>query len=200
MAAVSYGGSPVTTTTAAVFLPTIWSVETLRATEKALVAAPLVKRFDSLVTGRGQTINIPNISNLSANDKTQGDSVQTQSITESQTQLTINKWKESSFEIEDLVSVQSNYDLRAEYSNKAGYAIAQQVDTDTLGEYTTFTAASQGTAATDITDAVIVSTILQLNLGDIPMEDRAFIVHPNELAAIMKIDKFVKADYLGEYQ
>lgn len=33
-----------------------------------------------------------------------------------------------------------------------------------------------------------------------PLENRAFIVHPNELAAIMKIDKFVKADYLGEYQ
>ena len=31
----------ITTTTAAVFLPTLWSIETLRATENALVAAGL---------------------------------------------------------------------------------------------------------------------------------------------------------------
>jgi len=33
----------ITVTTAAVFLPTLWSIETLRATEVALVAAGLMK-------------------------------------------------------------------------------------------------------------------------------------------------------------
>lgn len=179
---------------------TLWSVETLRATEVALVAAGLVKRYDALVTSRGQTINIPNISNLSANAKTANNPVTTQVITETQTVLNVNKWYEASFEIEDMVSVQSNYDLRSEYSEKAGYAIAKQVDTDVLGLYTSFTTTAQGTYGVDISDAVLVSSLLQLNLNDIPLENRAFIVHPNELAAIMKLDKFVKADYLGEYQ
>ena len=52
-----------TTTTSSVFLPTVWSKEVTRATENALVAAGLVKRYDYLVQGRGQTIDIPNISN-----------------------------------------------------------------------------------------------------------------------------------------
>src|SRR5258708_9200042 len=190
----------ITTTTAVVLLPTLWSVETLRATETALVAAGLVKRYDALVQARGQTINIPNISNLIANAKTANNPVQTQTITETQTQLNINKWYESSFEIEDMVSVQSNYDLRSEYSEKAGYAIAKQVDTDLLALYTTFTTTAQGSYGIDISDAVLVAAILQLNLNDMPLENRAFIVHPNELAAIMKIDKFVKADYLVAYQ
>ncbi len=200
MAAVSYGGSPITTTTAAVFLPTLWSVETLRATEAALVAASLVKRYDPLVTSRGQTIKIPNISNLTANAKVQGSSVQTQAVTETTTTLNITSWYESSFEIEDLVSVQSNYDLRSEYSEKSGYAIAKQVDSDVLTKYTTFTTTAQGTYGTDVSDAELVASILQLNTNDIPMENRAFVVAPSQLAAIMKIDKFVKADYLGEYQ
>ena len=51
-----------TVTTSAVFLPTIWANETVRATENALVAAGLVKRYDFLVKSRGQTIDIPNIS------------------------------------------------------------------------------------------------------------------------------------------
>lgn len=190
----------ITTTTAAVFLPTLWSVETLRATEAALVAAGLVKRYDALVQARGQTINIPNISNLIANAKTANNPVQTQAITETQTVLNINKWYESSFEIEDMVTVQANYDLRSEYSEKAGYAIAKQVDTDLLALWNTFTTVGQGQYATDVSDATLVGAILQLNLNDMPLENRAFILHPNQLAAIMKIDKFVKADYNGQYQ
>jgi hypothetical protein len=190
----------ITTTTAAVFLPNLWSMDTLRATEKALVAAGLVKRYDSLVKGRGQAIIIPNISNLSANAKTANTDVTTQVITETSTTLNVNKWYESSFEIEDMVTVQSNYDLRSEYSEKAGYAIAAQIDSDVLALYTSFTTTDVGTYGVDITDATIVAALLALNTGDISLENRAFVIAPSQLAAIMKIDKFVKADYLGQYQ
>src|SRR6185369_11104556 len=189
----------ITTTTASVFLPTLWSMETLRATENALVAAGLVKRYDALVRSRGQAITIPNISNLSANAKVANADVTTQTVTETATTLNVNKWYESSFAIEDMVAVQSNYDLRSEYSEKAGYAIAKQVDSDVLGLYTGLTTTDVGTYGVDIGDATLVSATLVLNQGDLPMENRAFIVHPNQLAAIMKIDKFVKADYLGNY-
>lgn len=189
----------ITTTTAAVFLPTIWSIETLRATENALVAAGLVKRYDSLVKSRGQAIQIPNISNLTVTAKAANTDVTTQAITETSTTLTINKWYESSFGIEDMAAVQSNYDLRSEYSQKAGYAIAKQVDTDVLGLYTGLTTTDVGTYGTDISDSTIVSAILTLNLNDMPLENRAMIIHPSQMAAIMRIDKFVKADYLGEY-
>lgn len=189
----------VTTTTAAVFLPTLWSVETLRATENALVAAGLVKRYDALVRARGQAIKIPNISNLSANAKTANTDVTTQTVTESSVTLTIDKWYESSFEIEDMVTVQSNYDLRAEYSEKAGYAIAKQVDSDVLALYTGFTTTDVGSYGTDINDATIVASLLAINTNDVPLENRAFIISVPQLAAIMKIDKFVRADYLGQY-
>lgn len=189
----------ITTTTAAVFLPTLWSTETIRAAESALVAAGLVKRYDALVQARGQTINIPNISNLNANAKTANNDVTTQVITETQTVLNINKWYESSFEIEDMVAVQSNYDLRSEYSEKAGYAIAKQVDSDLLSLYTGLTTTDVGTYGVDAGDATYVAAELALDRNDVPLENRNFIIHPNQKAAIMKIDKFVKADYLGNY-
>jgi hypothetical protein len=189
----------VTTTTAAVFLPTLWSVETLRAAENALVAAGLVKRYDALVKAKGQAIKIPNISNLSANAKVANTSVTTQAITETSVTLNIDKWYESSFEIEDMVTVQSNYDLRSEYSEKAGYAIAKQVDTDLLSLYTGFTTTDVGTYGTDLGDAAYVQALLAVNLNDVPLENRAFVIAPTQLAAIMKIDKFVKADFLGQY-
>lgn len=189
----------ITTTTAAVFLPTLWSTETIRAAESALVAAGLIKRYDALVQSRGQTINIPNISNLNANAKSANTDVVTQAITETQTVLNINKWYESSFEIEDIVAVQSNYDLRSEYSEKAGYAIAKQVDTDILSLYTGLTTTDVGTYGVDAADATYVAAENALDRNDVPLENRYFIIHPNQKAAIMKIDKFVKADYLGQY-
>lgn len=189
----------ITTTTGAVFLPEIWSLETLRAAEKALVMAPLVKRFDSQVKGRGDTVHIPNISNLTANNKTQGSEVTTQAVTETETTISINKWKEVSFEIEDIVKIQSQYDLRSEYTSKAGYAIAQAVDTDLLSLYSSLTTTDVGDYGNDITDAVVVAAIQTLDEADVPMEDRYFVIKPSQKAAIMKLDKFVQATSLGEF-
>lgn len=189
----------ITTITAAVFLPTLWSVDTLRATENALVAAGLVKRYDAMVKAKGQAIKIPNITNLSANAKTANNDVTTQVVTETAITLTVDKHYESSFEIEDLAAVQAAYDLRAEYSEKAGYAIAKQIDTDLLSLYTGLTTSDVGTYGTDLGDAAYVQALLYLNQGDVPLENRAFVINPAQMAAIMKIDKFVKADYLGNY-
>ena len=188
-----------TTTTSAVFIPEVWSVETLREAEKALVMAPLVKRYDSLVKGRGDTIHIPHVSNLSANDKTQNSEVTLQTVTETETSISVDQWKEVSFEIEDIVKVQSQYDLRSEYTSKAGYAIAQAVDSDLLALYSSLTSTDVGTYGTDIADPVIVAALQALDEVDAPLEDRFFIIAPSQKAAIMKLDKFVKADYLGQY-
>lgn len=189
-----------TTTTSAVFIPEVWSNETLRSAESALVMAPLVKRYDNLVKGRGDTIHIPNISDFSVNDKTAGSEVTTQAITETETTISIDKHKEVSFTIEDILKVQSATDLRSEYTSKAGYGIAKQVDTDLLGLYSSLTSTDVGTYGTDITDPVIVAAIQQLDEVDAPLEDRVFVIKPSQKAAIMKLDKFVQATYLGEYQ
>ena len=189
----------ITTTTGAVFIPEVWSIETLRAAESALVVAPLVKRYDGLVKERGDTIHIPNISNLTANVKTQGSEVTTQAVTETETTISINQWRETSFEIEDIVKVQSNYDLRSEYTSKAGYAIAARVDTDLLGLYSSLASTDVGTYGTDITDATIVAALQTIDEVDAPLEDRYFVIRPSQKAALMKLDKFVQVSTLGQY-
>jgi len=194
------GSNHITTTTAGVFIPELWSVETLRATERALVMAPLVKRYDSLVKSRGDTVHIPHVSNLSVTEKTANTAVTPQTITETETTISINKWYEASFVVEDIVKIQSNSDLMSEYTSKAGYAIAKQVDDDLLALYSSLTSTDVGTYGTDISDATIVSAIQVLDEADAPLEDRYFVIAPSQKAAIMKLDKFVKADYLGQYQ
>lgn len=194
------GTNHITTTTGDVFRPEIWSPEVLRATENALVMANLVKRFDSLVTRAGDVINIPNLSNLAATDKAASTQVTLQSPTEANTQILINKHKESSFLIEDLIKVQANYELMAEYTSKAGESIARAIDTSLLTEYSNFTTTDVGSYGTDITDAVILAANEALDLANAPLEDRAMVVYPTQKTALARIDKFVKSDYLGQYQ
>lgn len=162
--------------------------------------APLVKRFDSLVTQRGDTIHIPNLSNLTASSKSANTQVSLQAPTETDTTISINQHYESSFLVEDILKVQSNYDLMAEYTSKAGESIARRVDTDLLGTYTSFTNTDVGTYGSDITDAVILAACEAIDLANAPMEDRALVIYPTQKTALSRIDKFVKADYLGQYQ
>jgi hypothetical protein len=87
----------------------------------------------------------------------------------------------------------------AEYTSKAGYAIAQAVDTSLLSLWNSFTPAPVGTYGVDVTDPVLVAAIQKLDEANAPLEDRAIILKPSQKAALMKLDKFVKADYLGQY-
>jgi len=186
-------------TDTAVFIPEIWSQEVKMFRENALVAASLVKRFDNLVKEKGDTIHIPDISELSANDKTANNEVTLQTVTESQSNLSIDTHKEVSFEIEDIVKTQSQFDLRSLYTKSAGYAIAKAIDTGLLGLYSSLTSTDVGTYGVDLTDATVVAAIQALDEANVPMEERYFVIKPSQKAALLKLDKFVKADFLGQY-
>lgn len=97
------------------------------------------------------------------------------------------------------MKVQSNYDLLAEYTAKAGESIARKVDTDLLSEYSNFTNTDVGTYGSDVTDAVVLAAIEAIDLANAPLENRAFVMYPTQKTALLRIDKFVKADYMGEY-
>lgn len=189
-----------TTTTSASFIPEIWSASTIVATENKLVVAPRVKRFDADVSQYGDVVHVPNVSNFdSARDKSANTTLTLDTITETSTDITIDQHKYVSFMIEDKLAKQSKYDLTSEYTDRAGYAIAKAVDSSLLDLYTGFTTTDAGSYETDITDAGILAAIQQLELNDVPMEDRAFIIHAGQMTALLGIDKFVKADYLGQY-
>lgn len=187
-------------TDVAVFLPEIWSNEALMFRERALVMAPLVRRYDKLIKNKGDVINIPDVSELTANDKTANSEVTLNTVSESDTNISIDVHKECSFEIEDMAKIQSAYDLRSLYTKSAGYAIAKAIDTDLLGLYSSLTSTDVGTYGVDITDATVVAAIQTLDEADAPLDERYFVIKPSQKAALMKLDKFVKADYLGSYQ
>jgi hypothetical protein len=187
----------ITTTTAANFIPEIWSPEVKRAVEANLVAARLVVRqFEGEIKQRGDTVHIADISNLSISDKSASTDVSYETITEAKTDLSIDQHKYAAFKLEDVAAVQSNTNLLVEYSNKVGYGLAKQVDTDVLGLYTGFSQ-SVGSSGTDVSNANFILAIQYLDQADAPETDRSGVFHAGQKSQFLEVDQFVRYDATG---
>jgi len=187
----------ITTTTAANFIPEIWSREVKRAVESNLVMAKLVMRdFEGEIKQAGDTVHIADISNLSVGTKSASTDVSYETITEGKTDITIDKHKYAAFKIEDIVAVQSNVNLLTEYSNKIGYALAKQVDTDLLALYANLSQ-SCGADNTDITQATFLDAIQFLDLADAPDTNRYGVFAAGQKAAFLDVDEFIRYDATG---
>lgn len=199
----AYGSGNVNigATAASVFRPNVWSKEVLMFVKSNLVLLPLVKHYDADVKSSGQTLEIPNVSAISANLKSQNTAVTLNYNTETKTTITINKHYESSFLVEDLVKVQSAYDLRSDYTQAAAYAIAEKVDGSIAADMTTefksdgYTCGTYGTA---ISDALVLAVNRYLSENKAPRTDRSIVVHPKGEAEMLAIDKYVRYDALGQ--
>ena len=214
----------VTVTSAANFIPEIWSDEIVAAYKKNLVLANLVKRMN-FKGKRGDTVHIPAPTRGTANAKTATNVVTLQVATESEVAVSINKHYEYSRLIEDIVEVQALASLRGFYTDDAGYALAKQVDTDlirlgrgfngaTIGTNDYATAASSTKAyiggdgttaynsstsnASALTDAAIRRTIQRLDDNDVPMDGRFFIIPPSSRNTLMGLARYTEQAFVGE--
>jgi len=212
-------GGAVTNTTAATFIPEIWSDEVRAQYEKSLVLANLVKKMG--MTGKkGDTINIPAPVRGTATAKAAGTAVSIQSDTESNVAVLIDKHFEYSRLIEDITATQALTSLRQFYTQDAGYALARQVDSDlhglavnlgdAAGTYLntnsyyvdastglTQYAADTVTAADVFTDAGFRALIQKMDDADVPFDNRCFVIPPSLRNAIMGIDRYVSSDFVS---
>lgn len=194
------GNVNIGATAASVFRPNIWSKEVLMFVKSNLVLLPLIKHYDADVKAGGATLEIPNVSSITANLKAQNTVVTLNYNTETKTTITLNKHYESSFIVEDLVKVQAVYDLRSDYTQAAAYAISEKIDSNLAVDMTTaWKAASQayGAYGTALNDNLILTVNRYLSENKAPRSDRSIVVHPKGEAEMLAIDKYVRYDALG---
>jgi hypothetical protein len=184
-------------TESAVFIPEVWAKEVLKARESALRMANRVERYDVDFASGGDILHIPGLSNLTAgNISTSTGALDSSSVTESDTTLTVDQWKGIIIDVLDIVKKQSRYNLMDLYAPKMGYALAKVVDTALLAKYDGLSQ-SVGADSTDLTDANIRRAIQYLDDADAPFEDRFAVIKPAQKNAILGIDKFVRYDATG---
>lgn len=185
----------ITVTEADVFIPEIWSKETIAATESNLVLGKLAWDFTK-ESGTGDTIHVPSLSNLVANDKLKNVKVQMQAPTETNTDISLDTHKEVSFLVEDMAATQANRDLRAPYVKKAGYALAQAMDTALAALAAAFSQ-TKGTYNTAITTDVVLDSIELLDEADAPEMERYFVFRPDVKRDLLDLAAYTSSDYVG---
>lgn len=114
------------------FIPELWSNEVVAGYKTNIVVARLVRKLNHRGK-KGDTIRIPTPSRGAASNKVAETQVTLiQHGTDAGLTVSIDKHKEYSRLIEDIVDVQALPSLRAFYTDDAGYAIAKRVDKDLI--------------------------------------------------------------------
>ena len=212
---MALGSNHVTNTTAATFIPELWSDEIIAAYKQNLVMANLVSKM-SFKGKKGDTLHIPKPTRGSASVKAASTQVTLQAATESEVQVLVNKHYEYSRLIEDITEVQALASLRKFYTSDAGYALAKQVDTDLL-QLGRGVQGGDGTIAYDkavigsdgstlytganeaaITDAGIRKVIQTLDDADVPMDGRVLVLPPVARNTMMGLARFTEQAFVGE--
>ena len=211
-------GGFVDNTSAATFIPEIWSDEVIAAYQKSLVLANLVKKI-SMTGKKGDTLHIPKPVRGDAHAKAENTAVTVQNATESEVQVTINKHFEYSRLIEDITETQALASLRQFYTGDAGYALAKQVDSslfelgksfgDNGGDYVgtgswyidasgglTAYAADTVASADVFTDAGFRDLIQKMDDADVPMDNRCLVVPPSVRNEIMGLTRYSSSDFV----
>lgn len=194
----AYGSGNVNigVTAGSVFRPNVWSSEVLMFVKANLVLLPLIRHYDSDVQAYGQTVEIPNVSTITANLKAQNTLVTLNYNTETKTTITINQHYESSFLLEDIEKIQSKYDLRTDYTQAAAYAISAKVDSAiATGMTSAFTA--YGAFGTALNDTLLLTINRYLDDAKAPGTDRSLVVTPQGKQEMLAIDKYIRYDAIG---
>lgn len=173
---------------------------------------------------KGDSIVIPSPVRGSASSKAALTGVTLQNNNEASVSILIDKHKEYSRLIEDIVDVQALASLRRFYTDDAGYAIATRVDRDLalLFHYlnagnttpaaanlfetavigsdgsTAFSGGSGGGNGAALTDAGIRRMMQTLDDNDVPMSERAFVIPPVEKKNLLGIPRYTEQAFVGE--
>ena len=226
MATGVIGTNDQTVTTAATFIPELWSDEVIASYRKNLVIANLVTRIGHKGK-KGDTINIPTPVRGSATAKGENSLVKIQGDTHGNTALSIDKHYEYSVLIEDMAEVQALSSLRRFYTEDAGYALATQVDLDLFNTAAKLNGGSGSTGASGwnkaqvfnasgvladwdnagVGNAIALSAggdnairgmIEKLDLADVPQDGRAFVLTPRQYTDMLGIARYTEQAFIGD--
>jgi hypothetical protein len=189
----------MTVTTAAKFIPKLWSDEVIATYKANLVAANLVRNLNH-VGKKGDTIHIPTPGRNAASAKVKDTAVTLVTDTAVHTDIVINKHFEWSTQIEDIAELQALNSMRRFYTDDAGYALAKNIDAALITDLDGAAALTGGNAViASVTDwdASILIALENLNDNDVPLNDRSLVVTPSCMTALMAEERFTEQAFIG---
>lgn len=179
------------------FIPELWSKKVLEAVHSRLVVVPVVNHTWEPELVQGDTMNVGILNTVTATAVTIGsEGSALDPMTGSMVPIVVNQYYEAPVAIEYPGRRQSQVKIEAEAQRESGYAIAKAIDSSLCALFSALSGGSKlGTDGSAINDDVLIAAVEQLDESDVPEDDRVWIFDPSARADLMKIDKFVRADY-----
>jgi hypothetical protein len=175
----------VTTTSAAYFIPEIWAnraLEIMRA--KIVMASRILRDSDVASFQQGDTLNIPIPGTFVAKDKAANSAVTLQVPTDGNVDVKLDKHKEVSFLVEDVVRAQQNIDVMDTYMQSGVVAIVEAMEKDLMG-LNLGASGITGSIGTALTGASLRAARNVLNKAKCPTEDRYAVVSPDDETSML---------------
>lgn len=219
---MALGTNHQTITTAASFIPEMWSDETLALYRQRLVMGNLVTKIN-FKGKKGDTLHIPVPARGTPSVKAANTAVTFITDTATTVDVLIDKHYEYSQMFEDFADVQAISSMRKFYTQEAAYGLAKQVDQHLhmLGHYlnggngtpsssnlyetaviggdgsTAFSGATPGNG-TALTDAGLRRAIQDLEDNDVNSGELNFVIPPVEANVLRGIARFTEQAFVGD--
>jgi N4-gp56 family major capsid protein len=177
------------------YVPEVWSTLVLAEAESQLVCVKCVDRKYETGYSYGDVVHVADLLNISATEVNTSNDATLYDTVQNKTDITINQWYHAGVSEPDAIRKMSRPDYLKLVTSKLGYALAKQMDTSVNALFNAFTQ-NVGTEGAALTDDVLLKAKEYLDLADAPQENRVLIIDPESLTDLLKIDKFVRMDYV----
>lgn len=186
----------ITTTTAAVAIPELWTDYLLPAAEDSMIA----RRVSTTVmdnVGPGDTLHLPIIGSFTATAKTGGTDVTFSSNTDGERTIVLSNHFYVALVEENIVKKLAKPSYLAAVMGKAGTAVAQKVDTDVIALNDSLTeAVGTSTTTVTLTWANILAMIEDVDSNNVPPTERAFMFNAAGKQLLYALTNFTSSDFL----
>lgn len=172
-----------------------WTRDIQQPFDKILATAKLVQDRSGLIANGGDTINVPFAIGVDARAKAASTAVTYDVPNGAPITIAIDKHYYVAVLIEDILKVQSNYDLTNTFQTRMAEALARQVDTDLMSLYTSAGTSVSGGAAID--DADMLAVVFAFDNGNTPASQRYGIFGHNTKSDLLGVNKYVAYDQTG---
>lgn len=187
---------PTTTTTStslAVNIPLLWGDKINEFFKLKLMIAEFFTDRSSELSDGGSALYTPNMTEMTANAKSNATAVTLNAPTDTKITLTVDQWYEVSFAIEDkeAAQVKHSYYIQEKYAMNAGYTMAKKLEVALASLFSGFST-TVGASTTNLADSEIRAAISALeSVGIDTSSDVAFFMSPAVFwKQVQNLDKF----------
>jgi len=188
----------ISATNLANWIPSVWSKDVLADVENSLVVGALCDRgYEVYARDGGDSIVVPKLHNLSANVVNTAVDVTWYDAVQNVQNITLNQKYDVAVMVDDINQMQTNPKYFDKVRTKLAYALSKQIDTNCAVQFRSFNS-TVGTVNVATTETDLIDAYEDLNNENAPDDGRAWVFPPRTLTDLLKLDYFVKMDYVGD--